>query len=290
MQLIFIAIVAYVIYLYASRETRRDKAVETRVRRMLGARTEYAEFNEVYFEAAKAYAIAKGGGGDDRAASADVMIAGQPLSVTFVRDNGGGTVFMIESVAKRNAWLHSSMGVTSPSSSSKPIQQMERTAPPEAPSQQKMPTKEELVGCMKETLLEMKGAIDDLAPSEKASLFALLKVPMVLNRTLPEEDSLHYAIMLSDYLARNVEDLAAKCVDEIIGKEWNDFQGKAGEHAFAISVLLLALEMIGRRHGVGPVNRAHFSWIEFRALPERIDESLSDFPNALNRKTTLPIR
>lgn len=290
MQLIFIAVVAYVIYLYASRETRRDKAVETRVRRMLGARTEYAEFDEVYFEAAKAYAIAKGGGGDDRAASADVMIAGHALSVTFVRDNGGGTVFMIESVADRDAWLLSSMGVTSPSPSPRPVQQMARTAPPEAPPQPRAPTRQELIGCMEETLLEMKEAIDDLSPAEKASLFAMLKVPMALNRALPEEDRLHYAVMLSDYLKRNVEDLAAKCVDEIVGKEWKDFQGKAGGHAFTISVLLLTLEMIGRRQGVGPVNRTHFSWIEFRSLPERIDDSLSDFANAPNRKATLPIR
>src|SRR5690554_5071865 len=86
------------IYRFASRRSRRDEAVEERVRRMVGARRAYADFPELYFEAARAYAIAKGGSAssEDDAASVTMVVDGRPYFVVFTKDHpGGGTLIGI---------------------------------------------------------------------------------------------------------------------------------------------------------------------------------------------------
>ncbi|KAB2784578.1 hypothetical protein F9K97_16515 [Brucella anthropi] len=75
----WIALAGCAIYFYASRKSRRDEAVETRVKKMVSAGKDYAVFSDLYFEAARSYAIAKGAqAADHEAASATVLVDSTP--------------------------------------------------------------------------------------------------------------------------------------------------------------------------------------------------------------------
>ncbi|WP_326894471.1 hypothetical protein U8P73_35900 (plasmid) [Rhizobium beringeri] len=82
----------YAIYIFASRKSRRDDAVENRVKKMVAAGQNIAVFTDLYFEAARSYAIAKGArAADQDGASATMVIGGRPYFVVFSRAAGGGT-------------------------------------------------------------------------------------------------------------------------------------------------------------------------------------------------------
>ena len=84
------------IYLYASRKSRRDDAVEIRVKRMVSAQKDSATFNDLYFEAAWSYAIAKGAKASDKdAASTTMLVNGRPYFVVFMREFSGGTTISV---------------------------------------------------------------------------------------------------------------------------------------------------------------------------------------------------
>lgn len=83
----------YVIYVFASKKSRRDDAVEDRVKRMISAGREYAVFSDLYFDAARSYAMAKGAKAPEQdAASATIIVNSRSYFVTFMKDSGGGTV------------------------------------------------------------------------------------------------------------------------------------------------------------------------------------------------------
>jgi hypothetical protein len=85
-----------VIYLFASRKSRRDEAVEERVRRMVSGGVSNATFHDLYFDAARAYAIAKGATAAERdAASATMLVDGRPYFVVFMRERGSSTAISI---------------------------------------------------------------------------------------------------------------------------------------------------------------------------------------------------
>jgi hypothetical protein len=87
----WLALAGYGIYIFASRKSRRDDAVEDRVKRMISAGKDYAVFSDLYFEAARSYAIAKGANAPEQdAASARVIVNGRSYFVVFVRAAGGG--------------------------------------------------------------------------------------------------------------------------------------------------------------------------------------------------------
>lgn len=89
----WLALAAYVIYIFASRKSRRNGAVEDRVRKMISAGKQYTTFGDLYFEAARSYAIAKGANAPDKdAASTKMIVNGRTYFVVFMRDHGGGTV------------------------------------------------------------------------------------------------------------------------------------------------------------------------------------------------------
>jgi len=83
----WLALAGIGIYWYASRKSRRDEAVEKRVRRVVLARQNHVTFPDLYFEAARAHAIAKGGGtgGEEDSASVTMVIEGTPYFVVFTR-------------------------------------------------------------------------------------------------------------------------------------------------------------------------------------------------------------
>jgi hypothetical protein len=101
----WLALVGLGIYLVASRKSRRSDAIESRVKKMVSAGKDYAVFADLYFEAARSYAIAKGAkAADENAASAHIVVDGRTYFVVFTRAASGGTIFGVEeadSVRKR---------------------------------------------------------------------------------------------------------------------------------------------------------------------------------------------
>lgn len=95
--LLLILAVAGIVYLFASPKTRRDTAVESRVKRMVSSGVGYSTFPDLYYEAAKSYAISKGATAADReSASAKVVIDAAVYFVVFIRDTSGGTIITVE--------------------------------------------------------------------------------------------------------------------------------------------------------------------------------------------------
>ena len=95
--LILIIAVALIVYFFASSKTRRDTAVESRVNRMVSSGVSSSTFPDLYYEAAKSYAISKGAtAADHESASAKVVISGTVYFVVFIRDTGGGTIITVE--------------------------------------------------------------------------------------------------------------------------------------------------------------------------------------------------
>lgn len=89
---VWLALAGYAIYIFASRKSRRDNAVEERVKKIVMAKRECAVFGDLHFEAARSYAIAKGAQSPEKdAASATVIVDGRSYSVTFIREVSGGT-------------------------------------------------------------------------------------------------------------------------------------------------------------------------------------------------------
>lgn len=80
-------------YFFASSKSRRDTAVESRVRRMVSSGVRSSTFSDIYYEAAKSYAISKGAtAADNESSSAKVVIDGDVYFVVFIRDRDGGTI------------------------------------------------------------------------------------------------------------------------------------------------------------------------------------------------------
>ena len=95
--LILILVVAGIVYFFASSKTRRDTAIESRVKRMVSSGVSSSTFPDLYYEAAKSYAISKGAtAADHESASAKVIIDGNVYFVVFIRDTGGGTIITAE--------------------------------------------------------------------------------------------------------------------------------------------------------------------------------------------------
>ena len=94
---ILLLVVVVMVYLFATAGSRRDGAVEDRVLRMIAGGKTYATFGELYFDAAKSYAIAKGAHAPEHnAASALISVGEKTYSVVFIRENDNGTTIMIE--------------------------------------------------------------------------------------------------------------------------------------------------------------------------------------------------
>ncbi len=98
---ILVLVVAAVVYFFSSSKTRRDNAIETRVKRMVEGGVDYATFSDLYYEAAKAYAISKGAkAADDREASATVVVDGSVYFVVFIKERDGGTTITVDLMDK----------------------------------------------------------------------------------------------------------------------------------------------------------------------------------------------
>lgn len=95
--LIVLLIVGGAVYFFASAKSRRDSAVETRIRRMVSSGVRSSAFADLYFEAARSYAVSKGAtAADHESAAAKVVIDGQVYFVVFIRDASGGTMISVD--------------------------------------------------------------------------------------------------------------------------------------------------------------------------------------------------
>ena len=95
--LILLLVVGAVVYFFASARSRREAAVESRVKKMISAGVGSATFADLYYEAAKAYAVSKGAkAADHESAAAKIVIDGCVYFVFFMRDSGGRTVISAE--------------------------------------------------------------------------------------------------------------------------------------------------------------------------------------------------
>ena len=84
------------IYLWISRKTRRSRAIERRVKEMMATGKNYMVFSELYFEAARGYAVEKGAkASDHNSASAHIIIDDRDYLVIFTRSTTGGTIISI---------------------------------------------------------------------------------------------------------------------------------------------------------------------------------------------------
>jgi len=93
----WLALVGLGIYLVASRKSRRSDAIESRVKKMVSAGKDYAVFADLYFEAARSYAVEKGAKAPERnAASAHIIVDGRTYFVVFTRAASGGTAIGVE--------------------------------------------------------------------------------------------------------------------------------------------------------------------------------------------------
>ena len=93
----WLALIGLGIYLVASRKSRRSDAIESRVKKMVLAGKDYAVFADLYFEAARSYAVEKGAkAADENAASAHIVVDGRTYFVVFSRAASGGTIFGVE--------------------------------------------------------------------------------------------------------------------------------------------------------------------------------------------------
>ena len=93
----WLALLGYGIYIFASRTSRRNDAVESRVKKMVSAGKGSAAFSDLYFEAARSYAIEKGAKAPEpNAASAHILVDGRNYFVVFSRATSGGTMISVE--------------------------------------------------------------------------------------------------------------------------------------------------------------------------------------------------
>ena len=101
-------LVGYGIYIWASRKSRRNDAIEGRVKKMVSNGKNHAVFNDLYFEAARTYAIEKGAkAADSTSASAHILVGGKTYFVVFSKAAGGGQ--HLESRTRRQQEIGSSI-------------------------------------------------------------------------------------------------------------------------------------------------------------------------------------
>lgn len=87
----WLALAGYAIYVFSSRKSRRDEAVESRVKKLIAAGRGYSTFSDLYFDAARKYAEDKGGTSEHDYASVRMLVSDRLYSVSFMNDGGGGT-------------------------------------------------------------------------------------------------------------------------------------------------------------------------------------------------------
>lgn len=89
---IWLGLLGYLIYIFSSRKSRRDGAVEARVKKLIQENRSHGVFADLHFEAARSYAMAKGAQSPEQdAASTTIIVNGRSYFVTFMMDVGGGT-------------------------------------------------------------------------------------------------------------------------------------------------------------------------------------------------------
>lgn len=92
----WLVLIGGLIYFVASHKSRRDKAVENRVKRMVSKGLDQALLSDLFFEAARSYAVSKGAKAPEKdAASTHMLVDGESYFVVFTRSAQGGTMISV---------------------------------------------------------------------------------------------------------------------------------------------------------------------------------------------------
>ncbi|MFD3191763.1 hypothetical protein ACFMPD_16045 [Sedimentitalea sp. HM32M-2] len=92
----WLLVIGGLIYFVASHKSRRDKAVESRVKRMVSKGLDQALSSDLFFEAARSYAVSKGARAPEKdAASTHMLVDGEMYFVVFARAAQGGTMISV---------------------------------------------------------------------------------------------------------------------------------------------------------------------------------------------------
>jgi hypothetical protein len=91
MEIFGLLLIAFLIWLFSSKKSRRASVIETRLEKMIAGGVSDATFEDVYYEAAHNYGISKGASPYDRnSIGANVLINQQTYFVSFSRSMKGG--------------------------------------------------------------------------------------------------------------------------------------------------------------------------------------------------------
>jgi hypothetical protein len=92
----WLLLIGGLIYSVASHKSRRDKAVESRVKRMVSKGLDQAWSSDLFFEAARSYAVSKGAKAPEKdAASTHMLVDSETYFVVFTRAAHGGTMISV---------------------------------------------------------------------------------------------------------------------------------------------------------------------------------------------------
>ena len=92
----WLLLIGGLIYFVASHKGRRDKAIESRVKRMVSNGLDQALSSDLFFEAARSYAVSKGAKAPEKdAASTHMLVDGETYFVVFTRAVQGGTMISV---------------------------------------------------------------------------------------------------------------------------------------------------------------------------------------------------
>jgi hypothetical protein len=92
----WLLLIGGLIYFVASHKSRREKAVESRVKRMVSDGLDQALSSDLFFEAARSYAVSKGARAPERdTASTHMLVDSETYFVVFTRAAGGGTMISV---------------------------------------------------------------------------------------------------------------------------------------------------------------------------------------------------
>lgn len=94
---LWLVAIGIVVYIAATGKSRRSKAIETRIRRMIKGNQDFAHFPDIYYEAANGYAVDRGHRTfDQNSSSTTIALDGGVYWVVFSKAMDGGTLISIE--------------------------------------------------------------------------------------------------------------------------------------------------------------------------------------------------
>ncbi|CAM3089619.1 hypothetical protein VIRA109638_13055 [Vibrio rarus] len=97
MGIVFFVVIVFFVWLFASKKSRRNSAIEKRVGRMIYGSVESATFEDIYYESAQSYAKSKGATSyNTNNIATNIQINQKMYFVMFHRTHKGGVSISIK--------------------------------------------------------------------------------------------------------------------------------------------------------------------------------------------------